>query len=449
MDYKHYIFIKEEERISSTIQIPKEFIDHGKNCFVGVYFDAGSNYTLIGVPKYYRKSLSNISDIEKRLILKHMKLVCSIIEQTRFELKYLDYKYNPYLINNEVNVNKVDLAEYLINDYLECGIYGFYQNSFIRDGSGINDWNKTVETEIPIIDDESVIYDPIIGRKSQYNRNDIISKIHMAVIKEALGILPWDEYQYVQLEETKYFKYEEDLTSCLNTLYHRINITFVEREKNLLKALIAWCGLTANNEKYYVGSTSFENIWEYAIDKVFGNIINKKSGFPSYYKLKQSDYISYKAKGDLIPDSLRIEGGNDLKYFHILDAKYYVWEENNNEFLLEHAPANSDISKQIGYYYYLYKLYGSKTRIFTNSFLVPDSRIEENKNWFSYWGYAQQNGIQNKEILTKLGDDDPHQVDLEKVSVFVVNPTRLYKMCLSNNLISSEYLKNIFEKMET
>ena len=115
MNSKKYVFIKEEEVVPSNIQIPREFIDRGKNCFVGIYSD---------------------------------------------------YRYNPYQYNDEAEVNKLELAEYLVHDYLEYGLYGLYHNSFVKDGTGINDWNRTVEAEMPVINEESILYDPILGRKS-------------------------------------------------------------------------------------------------------------------------------------------------------------------------------------------------------------------------------------------------------------------------------------------
>ena len=449
MDSKKYIFVKEEEKVSSDMRLPRDFIDRGKNCFVGVFYDAQNDQTIIGVPKYYQTTLSKADENEKQLILKHMKLICSVIEQIRLDSNYADYRYNPYQSNEEAKVNKKDLAEYLICDYLENGIYGLYQNCYVNDGSGIYDWSRTVENVIPIINEEMVIYDPVIGRKSQYNQNDIISKIHAAVLKEVIGLLIEEEYQYIQIHNIEEIDYGEDLSLYLSALYQRINITYTEREKNLLKALIAWCGLTINNEKYYIGSTSFEHIWEYAIDKVFGNIVSKKSGVPFYFKRNSDTYTRFRARGDMIPDSLRIEDKGNAKYFHILDAKYYVWEENDKdkESWIEHAPANSDISKQIGYYYYLKKLYGSKLTTFTNSFLVPAHSIVDDDNWVAYWGYAQQNGTQDKEITDKL-NDLPTTVDLEKVSVFVVNPTRLYKMFLSNSKASQEFLNDTFRKID-
>lgn len=441
MNSKKYVFIKEEEVVPSNIQIPREFIDRGKNCFVGIYYDVENATTIIGVPKYYTGKLSKLTEQEENEILLHLRLVCTLIEQIRLDSNYSDYRYNPYRYNDEAEVNKIELAEYLVHDYLEYGLYGLYHNSFVKDGTGINDWNRTVEAEIPVINEESIIYDPILGRKSQYSHNDVVSKIHTAVIKEALGILAWDEYQCVQIaNDADNLDYGSDLSFYISILYERANSTFVEREKDLIKALIAWCGLTANNEKYYIGSTSFEHVWEYAIDKVFGNVLNKKSGVPYYYKYDGTGHISYAARGDLIPDSLRIEE----KYFHIFDAKYYVWDENDREYLIECAPANSDISKQIGYFYYLSKLYGSNKKIFTNSFLAPGKTIEDDTNLLSYWGYAQQNGIRDSEILSLI-NDVPVGIDLEKVSVFIVNPTRLYKMCLSNVRINTEYLEGIFD----
>lgn len=449
MDSKQYVFIKEEEKIARGIGLPMDFVDRGKNCFVGIFYDVENNISIIGVPKYYQGSVTELNTEDENKLLQHIKLICEMIEHIRLDSNFADYRYNPYEDNEEVRVNKMNLAEFLIQDYLEYGLYGLFQNCYTTDGTGINDWRKTVETEIPIINDDMVIYDSIIGRKSQYNQNDIISKIHAAVIREVLGLLVDEKYQFVQIDDVEGLESWTDISQYLAVLYQRLNITFVERGKNLIKALIAWCGLTVNNEQYYIGSTSFEHVWEYAINRVFGNIDNTKSGCPFYYKLTGEAHTKYEGRGDLIPDSLRVEDNSRTKYFHIFDAKYYVWKEKDEELQIEYAPANSDISKQIGYYYYLNKLYGSKNRTFTNSFLAPASLIDEEDDWFSYWGYAQQNGTRDKEIVKKLEDkeDVPKVINLEKVVIFLVNPTRLYKMCIVDQVVSEEFLDEAFKKI--
>lgn len=442
------IFIKEGEKLPESIQVPNKFIDRGKNCFVGVYFDSKRKMTIIGLPKYYMGCIPDIDEKEKSLILDHMGLICRLIEKIRLDSNYVGYRFNSYENSAETNVNKLELARFLLNDYLENGIYGFYQNNYVTDGSGLNDWNRTVEKGIPIINGDTIVYDPVIARKSEYNQNDIVSKIHVAVLKEALAIWVWDDYQYVEIkEQLTDWDYGVDFDFFLSVLYTRLNATFVERDKNLLKGLIAWCRLTANNEKYFIGSTSFEHIWEYTINSVFGNISNKKSGVPYYYKFDRTKYIPYASRGDSIPDSIRIEDDNCEKYFHIIDAKYYVWKENERELIIEAAPANSDISKQIGYYYYLKALYNAPDRIFTNSFFVPNKSIIEADKLLYYWGVTQQNSDRNPEIL-KIISDIPNKVSLEKVTVFVVNPTNLYKLCLLNRKVSKEFLKDMFDSFE-
>ena len=288
-----------------------------------------------------------------------------------------------------------------------------------------------------MIDGDNIIYNPIIGRKSEYNYNDEITAIHVAVLREAIGLIAWDDYSNVEipLDVDYELVYENDLELCVSALTNRLNVSFIERDENLIKGLIAWCGLTVNNEKYYIGSTSYEHIWEMAIDKVFGNIFNKKSGVPSYFCFLDGQYKQYESRGELIPDSLRVEENNN--YFHIFDAKYYVLKLKDSEMIIEGAPPSSDISKQIGYYRYLLNLYGNATRIYTNSFLIPEKSIVEGDKLIKYWGYTQQNSKRNLEIEEKIFNM-PQNVDLEKVTVFDVNPTKLYKMCIAEKKITEK-----------
>lgn len=78
--------------------------------------------------------------------------------------------------------------------------------------------------------------------------------------------------------------------------------------------------------------------------------------------------------------------------------------------------------------------------------MVPAHSINDDNDWFTYWGYAQQNGKQDEEIVSKIGNI-PDTVDLEKVSVFVVNLTRLFEKCLKNENADREFLANTFDRI--
>lgn len=444
MAEKSLVLIKEGTHIPENIAFPSDFIDRGKSSFVGVYYDVRSNNTLIGVPKYYRGDLNSVSDLELSAILNHMNLICELIERIRIESSYTDYRFNPYEYKQETSVNKLDLAEFLVNDYLENGIYGLFESRFVTDGTGISDWASTVNLQDPIIDGDTVIYSPIIERKSEYSQNDIVSKIHATVLREALGILVWDRYKHVVVDdETGIIECGKNYDVIATILNARLNATFVERDKRLIRGLIAWCKLTSNNEQYYIGSTSFEHIWEQVIEGVFGNVSYKKSGVPKYYNAENNKV--YEARGDLIPDSIRIDEDTSIRYFHIIDAKYYVMDIDDKMNQVFGAPANSDISKQIGYYIYLYKLYNSSQRHFTNSFFLPEQTISESSSILSYWGYAKQNNKRNPEIL-RLINDYPDKAELNRVNVYIVNPARLYKMFVSGKSCSNNELRDILTK---
>lgn len=118
MDSKQYVFIKEEEKIARGIGLPMDFVDRGKNCFVGIFYDVENNISIIGVPKYYQGSVTELNTEDENKLLQHIKLICEMIEHIRLDSNFADYRYNPYEDNEEVRVNKMNLAEFLIQDYL-------------------------------------------------------------------------------------------------------------------------------------------------------------------------------------------------------------------------------------------------------------------------------------------------------------------------------------------
>lgn len=441
---QNIVFIREGSKILDNDLLPVEFMNQGKSCFVGIFNNEKLETTIIGYPKYLFDEEMLCKDEDKQLILNHVRLICKFISKTNLKSNIADKIFNQYEHKKASKVNKYQLAKFLLQDYLENGLYGQYKQTTNTYGEGTQDWLRTMENITPIIDGTNVFYDEGIYKKWELEQNGEVSKIHAKTLKEALALNIDDKYSKIVLPDTLV---DNSLINAKQILDKTLIVTFVERDISLIKALIAWNGLTVNNENLFIGSCAFDRVWELAIDKVFGNVMEKKSGLP-IYKLKNEDGIwkDFIAAGEMIPDTLRIFCKDNIDYFCIFDAKYYSPNLKLNELIIEGAPSSADIAKQIGYYHYFSKMYGNDKTLFFNSFLLPQKTVCE-EELIQYVGYAQQNQEKKEEILSYLGEKkDCEEVNLPKVDVFEINPTILFKMCLDEQSIDEKSCLNMIQQ---
>lgn len=436
--------------------INSDFVKRKKIVFVGMYTDRSkednSTVTIYSLPKYYSKDTYSKDNIQHNLseIQGHIKKICMVIEKLRSEGKEFDdeeYLFDPYEQNSsKEEVNRFELAEFIIEDYLQYGLYAKDLTEIRRNGPGRTSWGKTVAKIQPLIQNGSPIYLDLMNRHHITDENDIISVIHANVINQCLdfcGPLISGGIDYI---ETEFLG--DDLSSYSSVINAQSTYVFTERKINLFKALEAWCKST-RYYKNYAGVTCFDRVWEYVNDSVWGNVNHPESGNPVYH-IGDKDY---NGAGEAIPDTIRIES-NEV---YIYDSKYYVVKKIiENEGQIDGYPSNSDIVKQVAYLKLLKSQYGDDNYNYYNSFLLPEStelpkptdlpeskvdnkneKEEENLNsaisdkWFITIGYAKP-GDFNLE-LTEKGTDDSDM----RVGLIIENPDKLYDKYLSNQKAQS------------
>ena len=426
-----------------------EFVKKNRIVFVGMYIITGKNENIIvySLPKYFPKEKCNRDHITE--VKQHIKTICYVVEKLRSEGKSFDnevYVFDPYEQKKiKETVNRAELAEFIIEDYLQYGLYIKDVTETIQGGIGRTCWAKTVAKINPILQGDTPIYLNLMKKHHCIDETDFMSVIHANVLNQCLrlmGSLVAGEIDYVETESLG-----EDLSAYTTTISACGTYVFKEREINLFKALEAWCGATAYYENY-AGVTCFDRVWEWVNDSVWGNVKQTSSSQPICYIGDEKYY----GVGEAIPDTIRIEKTNgSLPNLYIFDAKYYtinkIYEERGNHHRILGFPANSDIMKQVAYLKMIKGEFIADK--FYNMFLMPEGvegcRETEkeffevsNETWFKVIGYVEPGKFNGLGLSLKNTENMENE---EKVGIVFVNPNKLYGKYLNNIKASIDELQ--------
>lgn len=437
--------------------IKPAFARKDKVSFVGLYTikadgeNIKNNITVYSLPKYFPKDkckLDNLPEIQEQI-----KTICKVIEKLRKNGKIFDdeeYLFDLYQLKvSKQTVNRYELAEFIIEDYLQDGLYVKNLTEFRKGGIGRTSWGKTVSKVQPFIQSGSPIYLELVNKHQIIDENDFISILNANVVNQCLdfiGPLISSGIEYIETEPLG-----KDLSAYSSVINSRSTYVFKEREINLFKALEAWCSSTRYYENY-AGVTCFDRVWEWVNDAVWGNIENPESGEPSYFIGNET----YFGVGEAIPDTINIQGsgtddnkaGTNDSEVYIFDSKYYtadyVGPKDGNKVI--GFPANSDIVKQVAYLKLIKSQF--KAKAFYNSFLLPEYsgtctdvvkdqfKVADDK-WFSVIGYVEP----GKFRLERLTEAENINEDENLVGVVLVNPDKIYDKFLNGETVKPEELQ--------
>lgn len=403
--------------------------------FVGIYYCYTTKTVVIGFPKY----LTTYSAPE---ILDHVNLICrvaaKIIPKSSLHFDNQFYPVHPQHVAHFSN--PYDLAVFFLRDYAENGLYTERVRQVRTDGIGQRNWTKTMQRTTPIFDRTPVYLHPITI-KSRRKASDILTPLHAYVVSQCARLLqPLGLYTNLTLPAAPNLDHI-DLSQYVPVIISKMSQTFSDRELRLLRALRNWCTEGPYNQTR-LGVTSFEYLWEYATKQYFGNIQHTRSSPPKYY-LNDSG-TAYTGNGEAIPDILNAGTiGSSVPYLAIFDAKYYcpIFDVTTSQVYA--APPNSDIAKQIQYYYSLKSQYPSAQ--FSNAFLIPGNL---GYAMYHYIGYAVPNTDWHEDISnkTRLPKATTGGSPADRVLLYQVDPSKLFHACLHNMHISESNIFNDFIK---
>lgn len=397
------------------------------------------------VIKCYPKYLVSADKLDK------MKKVLKVL--TRYGTKkQIVNLYNGDEENSSFNLLAVIL--FLINDYLENGLYTNTEEIIEMDGVGQILWDKTINESFAMISKNRPYYIDFYTCRSVDDEQDFFLRLHKYILSECSRqlddseLLTLFDLEAVNLSEETLLNFGDD-DYILYRLQSELNIQFNTRKQILLKTLYAYIIHHKTLEDSYgismYGTTSFNKVWEDVCAEVFSNKLNVQlqnlplpAGVAEGYDPKDNliDLIErpkwkgYRPDGEtfekeasetLIPDLINIYEKNGVYHFVIFDAKYYCIQLEQEK-LLRGQPGVGDITKQYLYQLaYMDFLNAHQITDVKNCFLMPTNSNEIVKK-----------GCVSMSMLHELG--------LQEIQIRLLPADMMYDYYLSNRNMDIESL---------
>lgn len=354
------------------------------------------NYIFKCYPKYIVQSSSPLTE---------MKQVLQVI--ARYSSREQILKLSDGL-NKSSGFDMLSSMLFLINDYLEHGVYSNQKDIIELDGEGEILWDKTINETYALIHLNTPYYLNLYKQTVMDDEFEYFRRLHSCIVTECSRRLHETELDHLFSVSGTYpsDEYIDDFGDRDQILYRiekELNVQFVTRKQMLLKVMHAFLstdGMTRSDLGFSMyGTNTYNLIWEKVCSEVFGNMLDKKlSNLPM--KLSQNfsqecdkkliqlidkplwrvldpdsgANVTHKVKDTLTPDLISIYKIDNSEVFGIFDAKYYNIKLDQQG--VAGHPGVGDITKQ-----YLYQeAYRSFIEEHSfekviNAFLFPSDKI--------------------------------------------------------------------------
>lgn len=405
----------ELEELLETDSLEKLNTESEGNMYVFKYVGmlAVGNVCLLIYPKYAVSYLNDsINNFQK------LKQLISVIRKYQSKEQKIGFSSQV----DVDNFNLLSIALELIYSYYDNGLYSSDKQIIEQNGYGEILWEKTINENTSYFSNGLPIYLDTFTVNQENNEKDYFRRLHAFILsevcenlKDILRILDIDIIN-ISSEKREYFGNSEYISYRINQELSSQFVTFKQNILNLLKKYIEEdSGKNSSTNISFVGTNSFNLVWEDVCSEVLDDCINKsiKELGLSYSKNpKQSALLSdviakpkwkhnssgnvHVANRTLIPDIVTINGNR----LSIYDAKYYKIRLDDKG--VDKQPGVGDITKQ--YLYELaYKDFAKENNLIIdfNAFLMPTDGKEEKKV-----------GTASIDIFYGLGDIRLHDIDV-------------------------------------
>lgn len=308
---------------------------------------------------------------------------------------------------------------FIINDFLSKGYYTESEINYKVGGSGKINWNRSIKTQHPYIDNNNVFYLNFVTRRSRINDSLLITLIHEYFVFESFSKLGFLFNNYIPKKP----EIKKDANLFKAILGDKLTKTFNDRNVSLFRNMLAILdseGDSNSNTTFRYGTNRFEYVWEEMIDNVFG-IRNKSDFFP---KTSWNIQNRIHDNASLEPDSIMLFG-NDI---YILDSKYYKYGVTK---IPSHLPESTSINKQITYGEYVSSQKTRNGEDVFNAFILP------------YNGSKQTNMIAKEKIGYATGNWKINNKNYEKVAAILIDVKSLMKKGTQQDHKEIESLANL------
>ena len=286
---------------------------------------------------------------------------------------------------------------YIIADFYNRGYYKEREVQFKTGTKGKIDWNRTIKSQKPYIQDNNAFYLQFTTRKNPVNENELITLIHEYCVYESFSKLGW---LFTSALPSKP-KIKLNPKMFRNIVRDKISHTYNDKNKALFLNMLAVINQMQDPNaslNFEYGVDPFDHVWEVLIDEVFG-IDGKEEYYPkTTWILSGVDYNN----ADLRPDSILVQNGN----VYVLDAKNYKYGYTR---IPSDLPKSTDINKQITYGEYIaenevfQKKHGDSFETY-NAFLMPYDGYDWNEEGehIRWIGEAAGNWKNNKKKYERV-----------------------------------------------
>lgn len=334
-----------------------------KVCGVALY---GEN-KIYFFPKGFDLKGLTLEDID----IKASKLIRTIIKyKNTIRLKEQEVDW---LGEKVSSINLINTVQWLIQDYMNNGIFVEKEMILEDNGAGRINWDRTIKRKMPIIENDQFKYLDIITSKKITEENNKLAQIHSEILNEC-----FEKYGDLFQIDLKIPNREYELNTHQKRiiLEKKLRSTFKTREIELIKRLLSFINSTVNkNDEFALVTPYYYNIWEEMLKITFDDNRFLYDYVPNpywYIEEKESKYYTKQ-----IPDILIKHD----KTIFILDAKYYYI--NSNYF--NKMPGWESIVKQIYYNISVNKIDFEST---VNLFVFPKTL----ESAIKYFGYTSVEG---------------------------------------------------------
>ena len=351
-----------------------------------------NNIPMFVIPKY----VVNDDEGQQLIIIKSIiRLMNSFSEREKLDSDEIEYLS---LEKESLEENIIPIMCYLLDDYLDNGIYMNEIEATEINGDGDINWERTIEEIDPVVINKQWLYSDFITYRNVLNENNYITKLHGTIINDCLKFFDDKQlnmifdYSYISNVDNSFEEFD-DYNNVCNEIDKEITIQFNDRKRRILQAMKLYiekkCGTGEASLSLY-GTRNFKWIWEVVCGYVFENEFIKqgKNSKYSIYKIESPKWLidnrydfqcGYNndienKKNRLTPDILNVYKLKEKNVLLILDAKYYFVRVDSNGNIIGN-PGIDDITKQYLYHTAL-KKYISENNIgkVINAFLFPGEK---------------------------------------------------------------------------
>lgn len=363
-------FISLEEQIEEIINIflKRNIIKYDRNDnikFTYVGLIVVKNIPIFIKPKY---SFLNDKNTELELLKSIIKLLNDFSEREKLDSSNIEsIEFEAEIEEN----NLISIISFLLEDYIENGLYENEIISYELNGDGDIDWDKTIDEVDPLVINNQWVYTDLITKSSTIDTDKFITMLHAKIINQCMKLLN-------ETGLSNILKYNiEEIENCIECIEDKdyifyeidkeITIQFSDRKRRVLKAIKSYLEQksgTEENDLLLYGTRNFKWVWEVICGHVFDNDFTKDGSLSKYekYEIESPKWDIYgdgivrldefntfqEKKNRLTPDILKVTKYNGEKYLLILDAKYYnVIVEKGR---IKGNPGIEDITKQYLYH---------------------------------------------------------------------------------------------------